>query len=92
MVSNAKVNASGAAGGGDIVIGGDAHGAGPDQNADYTLIGSNVTINANALVKGNGGDVVVWSTRILNLMEVFPRKAVHWAVMAVGLKCLVNLI
>ncbi|HSW93044.1 MAG TPA: filamentous hemagglutinin N-terminal domain-containing protein [Gammaproteobacteria bacterium] len=59
--SHAVLNASGKTGGGEILIGGNAHGAGPEQNASYTYIGPNVTIFADALDKGNGGKVVVWS-------------------------------
>jgi filamentous hemagglutinin family protein len=55
------LNASGKTGGGEILIGGNAEGAGPELNSNYTFVASNVIINANALLKGNGGRVVVWS-------------------------------
>jgi filamentous hemagglutinin family protein len=58
---NAKINTSGQAGGGNVVIGGDLHGTGPDQDASYTFVGSNASIIASALDSGNGGQVTVWS-------------------------------
>ncbi|HSW93230.1 MAG TPA: MBG domain-containing protein [Gammaproteobacteria bacterium] len=59
--SNAILNASGKTGGGEILVGGNAHGAGPGQNASYTYIAKGASILANALLTGNGGQVVVWS-------------------------------
>ena len=56
----AKINASGYSGGGTINIGGDAHGKGSLRHANRTIIGA-ATIVADATVKGNGGDVTVWS-------------------------------
>jgi filamentous hemagglutinin family protein len=62
ILSNSSVlDASGTLGGGTILIGGNFHGAGPEQNALITLVDSSVTINANALTYGNGGKVAVWS-------------------------------
>src|SRR5204863_5637309 len=52
---------SGDRAGGEILIGGNAHGAGPQPNAERVYVGSNVVMNANALTNGNGGKVVVWS-------------------------------
>lgn len=59
--SPAIINASGGTGGGTILIGGNAHGAGPQQNADYTFIGANTNILANAILRGDGGKIVIWS-------------------------------
>jgi filamentous hemagglutinin family protein len=62
VIENSSVlDASGNLGGGTILIGGNFHGAGPEQNALTTLIDSSVTINANALTYGNGGKVAVWA-------------------------------
>jgi len=58
---NASIDVSGNAGGGEILIGGNAHGAGPEINAQHTYVDHNVNLNADALVAGNGGKVVVWS-------------------------------
>jgi large exoprotein involved in heme utilization and adhesion len=57
----ATVTASGDAGGGNIFIGGNFHGAGPEQNASQTIIGKSAIINADAVTSGNGGQVAVWS-------------------------------
>ena len=58
---NAEIDVSGYNGGGEILIGGNAHGAGPEMNASRTVVGSHVMLIASALVSGNGGKVVVWS-------------------------------
>ena len=62
----AKINASGANGGGTIRIGGDLHGTGPLQNADGVTIDGGTTIKADATGSGNGGSVVVWSDTLTN--------------------------
>lgn len=61
LKNNAKLNANGATGGGTILVGGNYHGNGPEQNAQTTTVAQGVTISANATQKGNGGKVVVWS-------------------------------
>ena len=55
------INASGALGGGTINIGGSEHGTGPLANAQSVTIAPGVNIYADALVQGNGGQVIVWS-------------------------------
>ena len=55
------INASGDAGGGTVLVGGDLHGQGTVQDASYTYVSPNATINADALTTGNGGKVVVWA-------------------------------
>ena len=57
----AGVDASGMAGGGTVLVGGNFHGAGPEQNALATTIGANSSINADAINTGNGGRIAVWS-------------------------------
>ena len=60
--SNAHVDASGLNGGGNIRIGGDFHGSNPDiQNAQHTVVAAGAEISANAVAKGDGGKVAVWS-------------------------------
>ncbi|HEY4374348.1 MAG TPA: autotransporter-associated beta strand repeat-containing protein, partial [Burkholderiales bacterium] len=62
LTGNASVNASGEQGGGTILIGGDLHGANAAvQNALHTYVASGVVLNADALLSGNGGKVVVWA-------------------------------
>jgi hypothetical protein len=62
LTGDAVVDASGQAGGGTVLIGGDTHGDNPSiQNAALTYIGPQAEINANAVSSGDGGKVVVWS-------------------------------
>ncbi|WP_170182095.1 MBG domain-containing protein [Phreatobacter stygius] len=57
----AALDASGRDGGGQIRIGGDYQGSGPLQPAETTTIDAATTIRADALSRGNGGRVIVWS-------------------------------
>ncbi|AFZ36174.1 filamentous hemagglutinin family outer membrane protein [Stanieria cyanosphaera PCC 7437] len=57
----ANVDASGDAGGGKVLIGGDYKGQGTVPNADVTVVDSESVINADALRDGDGGKVIVWS-------------------------------
>jgi filamentous hemagglutinin family protein len=59
--ADASIDVSGDVGGGTALIGGAAHGAGPQQNATTTLVAGGATIDADALTRGAGGTVVVWS-------------------------------
>ncbi|MDR3491177.1 MAG: filamentous hemagglutinin N-terminal domain-containing protein, partial [Gammaproteobacteria bacterium] len=61
LTSTANLDASGDLGGGTILVGGNFHGAGPEQNALNTTVDAGAILNANALTSGNGGQVVVWS-------------------------------
>jgi filamentous hemagglutinin family protein len=60
------INADGNAGGGEILIGGNLHGAGPEMNALNTTISSDVFITANALQNGNGGKIIIWANDVTN--------------------------
>lgn len=53
--------ASGAAGGGSILIGGSWQGAGPLAHADAVVVAPGATLRADATHDGDGGTVVVWS-------------------------------
>ncbi len=57
----ALIDASGDVGGGVVLIGGNAHGEGVEQNAKSVAINKNVAINADAYTHGNGGTIVIWS-------------------------------
>ncbi len=57
----AKIDVSGQAGGGTVLIGGDFHGQGTTQQAQNTTVG-HATIKADAIKSGDGGKVAVWST------------------------------
>ncbi|NJS09463.1 MAG: filamentous hemagglutinin N-terminal domain-containing protein [Microcoleus sp. CSU_2_2] len=60
-IVDAIIGASGANGGGTIRIGGDYKGEGTIPNSLRTFVGNNSTINADALLDGNGGKVTIWS-------------------------------
>ena len=58
----AQLDASGAAGGGTVLLGGDTRGANPAvANASITTVDGASTVRADALAKGDGGKVVMWS-------------------------------
>ncbi len=48
VTDHAYINVAGRLGGGDVLIGGNAHGNGQERNADYTYFGPNARINADA--------------------------------------------
>ncbi|MEB3337084.1 MAG: filamentous hemagglutinin N-terminal domain-containing protein, partial [Leptolyngbyaceae bacterium] len=58
---SATLNASGTTGGGTVLIGGDYQGQGTIPNAQFTFASPDTVINADALLSGNGGKVVVWA-------------------------------
>jgi filamentous hemagglutinin family protein len=60
----ANINASSANGGGTVRIGGNFHGLGTLPKASRTFISGDSTINADALLNGDGGRVVVWSDQV----------------------------
>jgi filamentous hemagglutinin family protein len=61
ILSGAKIDASGSAGGGTIQIGGDFHGAGKTPTALHTIVQNDTVIAADAITTGNGGTVAVWA-------------------------------
>ncbi|MDE2091868.1 MAG: filamentous hemagglutinin N-terminal domain-containing protein, partial [Gammaproteobacteria bacterium] len=61
IFNNASVNASGADGGGTILVGGDEHGASGVQTASSTVMDQQAQLVADALSSGNGGKIVLWS-------------------------------
>src|SRR5438552_5721130 len=62
VIGHGVIDASGDAGGGTVLVGGDAHGANPDvQNAQQTVIGADGIIRADAGTTGDGGRGIVWS-------------------------------
>lgn len=60
-VFDAQVNASGTDGGGNIRIGGDYKGQGMIPNAQETVVNTDSTLRADALLAGNGGRVIIWA-------------------------------
>jgi filamentous hemagglutinin family protein len=62
LTGNAVVDASGAAGGGTVLVGGDYQGKNAAvQNAQQTFVGKDAVIKADATGLGDGGKVIVWS-------------------------------
>jgi filamentous hemagglutinin family protein len=62
VTGQALLDASGDAGGGAVLVGGDFQGKNPAiRNASATWFGPEATIRADALTKGDGGKVIVWS-------------------------------
>lgn len=59
--STAVLDASGPAGGGEVLVGGGWQGKGPLANAQNTTALAGSVIRADATASGNGGTVVVWS-------------------------------
>uniref|UniRef100_UPI0027BA5A4A two-partner secretion domain-containing protein n=1 Tax=Methyloversatilis sp. TaxID=2569862 RepID=UPI0027BA5A4A len=59
---DAVLDASGDAGGGSILVGGDWQGANPEvRNARISWVGHGVSLLSDALLKGDGGKVIVWA-------------------------------
>ncbi|MFC3942722.1 beta strand repeat-containing protein [Pseudomonas gingeri] len=61
LYDGARIDASGAAGGGQVLVGGDFQGTGPLHQADATYMDGNASIHADALNSGDGGKVILWS-------------------------------
>jgi len=68
LFDDAVVNASGAAGGGTVLIGGDQLGANPQiANADAVYISESASVHADALEQGDGGRVIVFAEEAANI-------------------------
>jgi len=62
LTGQAGIDVSGDTGGGTVLVGGDYQGKNPEvQNAFRTYVGTDVTINADAITAGDGGKVIVWA-------------------------------
>ena len=61
LYAGSTIDVSGDAGGGTVLVGGNFHGAGTEQNASMTYVDKDASIKADALANGNGGQVAVWS-------------------------------
>lgn len=65
LIEGAQVNVSSNNGGGTILIGGDYQGLNPDiYNASYVRIENNTQIQADALIEGDGGKVIIWGDKL----------------------------
>lgn len=62
LESGAQISADGHSGGGGILIGGDYKGENPlIPQAEQTYLADGVLVSANALVRGNGGRLIIWA-------------------------------
>jgi filamentous hemagglutinin family protein len=62
VLSGARVSADGTSGGGTVHLGGGWKGQDDTlSNAQQTVVQVNATVSTNALVNGDGGEVVVWA-------------------------------
>jgi len=62
LSGDALVDASGQAGGGSVLVGGDFQGRNAAvQNAQQTVVGSGARLKADAIASGDGGKIIVWS-------------------------------
>ncbi|WP_431098800.1 beta strand repeat-containing protein [Polaromonas aquatica] len=62
VFDGARIDASGDAGGGAVLVGGNYQGTGTERQAVGTYMGENARIHADALNSGDGGKVILWST------------------------------
>lgn len=61
IVGNATLDASGAAGGGNVLVGGDYQGKNAAvRNAQATFVGRDATLRSDASETGDGGKLIVW--------------------------------
>ena len=61
VADDAHLNASGATGGGEVLVGGDWQGSGDLPHASAVVMSNTAVIDASATVQGDGGKVVLWS-------------------------------
>jgi len=76
LFGETSVDASGATGGGEVLIGGDLQGKNPEvKNATATFVDSASSIKADAKSTGDGGKVIVWAD---------DTASIHGAISATG--------
>jgi len=62
LLGAARVDASGRAGGGEVLVGGGLQGRDPGmRNARAVYLGGDASISADAIERGDGGRIVLWS-------------------------------
>lgn len=74
LVDGAAIDVAGDDGGGEVLIGGNFQGLGPEPNALNTWIAPQVTIDASAMTQGDGGRVVVWSDGLTDFWGLIVSK------------------
>ncbi|MCA9065235.1 MAG: filamentous hemagglutinin N-terminal domain-containing protein, partial [Planctomycetaceae bacterium] len=80
LTENSLIDATGAQGGGDILIGGDWQGSGEMHQATRVTIESGAVANASATHNGDGGKIVAWS----DVKDAHSRTSVHGMLKATG--------
>jgi len=62
LLDGAKLDVSGASGGGSLLVGGDYQGKNPAvQNAQTAYVAKDALLRADAVTTGDGGRIIVWS-------------------------------
>ncbi len=61
LKSGSNIDVSGSEGGGEVLVGGNYQGKGELKTADKTRIDKGSQINADAVIRGKGGKVIIWS-------------------------------
>ena len=62
ILGRGRIDVSGRTGGGEALVGGDYQGKNDDvRNAEFTFIGSEASIAADAIDSGDGGKIIVWA-------------------------------
>jgi filamentous hemagglutinin family protein len=64
LLDSAEIDVSSDIGGGTVLIGGSFQGQGTIPTAARTVVEPDVTINADALIDGDGGTVVLWADEV----------------------------
>ena len=74
LMSGSLADASGSAGGGEVLVGGNYQGKGVEPNASFSYVEQGASIKANALDSGNGGKVIVWANEATRFNGVIESK------------------
>ncbi|MBM3599285.1 MAG: filamentous hemagglutinin N-terminal domain-containing protein [Alphaproteobacteria bacterium] len=61
LMDGGTIDVSGDRGGGTALVGGNFQGKGPEPNAKRTYVAPTAKIHADAVTRGKGGKVIVWS-------------------------------
>ncbi len=77
LTGGARIDASGSAGGGAVLVGGNWQGSGPEHHAKSVSVSGTATIKANATNDGAGGKVVLWSDGSTAFHGSIEAKGIH---------------
>ncbi len=61
LFDGTRIDASGDAGGGEVLVGGNFQGSGPERNARQTGVAADAVIAADAWSEGDGGRIIIWA-------------------------------